>query len=312
MPSLSLPSPIPLPWLLKTHLEAFISQFLQIDGREAVDFATPVGEVALVPAKSVSWRIFKNPISLFIGGTAAVIMELAEPRVRSGIWDHSSFRKDPVHRLQRTGLATMITIYGARSKAEAMIARIARMHDGIVGTTPTGEVYCASDVELLNWVHATAGFGFARAYHRYVCPLNTIELDSLLKEGVPAAQLYGAQRVPTSQNELSAMLNSKRDRLEPSPIIFEFLSLMQRTHVFPYALRPIQHLLVKAAVETIPTWMREKLGLDKSQGLSTVQKILVQQLASAADKIMLQSSPPVQACTRLKMPPDYLYRLPAL
>ena len=63
---------------------------------------------------SVSWRVFKNPISLFIGGVAAVIMELAGPRVRTGVWEHTTFRVDPIRRLRRTGLAAMVTIYGAR------------------------------------------------------------------------------------------------------------------------------------------------------------------------------------------------------
>ena len=40
----------------------------------------------------MSWRVFKNPLSLFIGGITAVIMELAEPRVRTGVWEHTTFR----------------------------------------------------------------------------------------------------------------------------------------------------------------------------------------------------------------------------
>jgi uncharacterized protein (DUF2236 family) len=37
----------------------------------------------------------------------------------------------------------MITIYGARGQAEAMIARIRRMHDRVGGSTLRGEVYRA-------------------------------------------------------------------------------------------------------------------------------------------------------------------------
>jgi len=77
-----------------------------------------------VSPDSVSWRVFKNPLSVFIGGVAAVIMELAEPRVRTGVWEHTSFRIDPIRRLRRTGPAAMVTIYGARRTAEAMIAGI--------------------------------------------------------------------------------------------------------------------------------------------------------------------------------------------
>jgi len=94
--------------------------------------------------------VFKNPLSLFIGGVAAVIMELAEPRVRTGVWEHTTFRVHPVRRLRRTGLAAMITVYAARSKAEATIARVRRMHDRIAGLTPTGKAYHANDPELLN------------------------------------------------------------------------------------------------------------------------------------------------------------------
>ena len=72
-----------------------------------VDFSAPRGEPALAAPDSVSWQVFKNPVALFIGGVAAVLLELAEPRVRHGVWDHSSFRERPMQRLQRTGLAAM-------------------------------------------------------------------------------------------------------------------------------------------------------------------------------------------------------------
>ena len=108
---------------------------------------------------SVSWRIFKNPVSLFVGGVAAVILELAEPRVRSGVWEYTGFRTDPALRIRRTGLAAMITVYGPRSAAEAMIAMVRRLHERVRGTTPAGVSYHANDPELLNWVQATAALG---------------------------------------------------------------------------------------------------------------------------------------------------------
>jgi hypothetical protein len=47
---------------------------------------------ALFEPDSVTWRVMKNPVALVVGGFAAVILELAEPRVRSGVWEHTSFR----------------------------------------------------------------------------------------------------------------------------------------------------------------------------------------------------------------------------
>jgi uncharacterized protein (DUF2236 family) len=90
---------------LQSSLEAMARMLLEPGDRSQIDFSRPVGEAALLSPESVSWRVFKNPLSLFIGGVTAVIMELAEPRVRTGVWEHTTFRLDPVRRLRRTGLA---------------------------------------------------------------------------------------------------------------------------------------------------------------------------------------------------------------
>ena len=79
---------------------------------QPVDFTVPAGEPALTAPDSVSWQVFKNPIALFVGGVTAVLLELAEPRVRTGVWEHTTFRTDPIPRMRRTGLAAMVTVYG--------------------------------------------------------------------------------------------------------------------------------------------------------------------------------------------------------
>ena len=56
------------------------------------DFRTPAGEPALCAPDSVSWRVFKNPIALAVGGVAAVLLEFADPRVRDGVWHYSTSR----------------------------------------------------------------------------------------------------------------------------------------------------------------------------------------------------------------------------
>jgi uncharacterized protein (DUF2236 family) len=277
------------------------------DGTE-IDFTRPAGEPALVPADSVSWRIFKNPVALFVGGVTAVILELADPAVRTGVWEHSSFRRDPVRRLRRTGLAAMVTVYGARSTAEAMIAHVVGLHEKVSGRTPAGEPYRANDVDLLTWVHATAGFGFAEAYHRYVHRLSPVELDRLYAEGAPSAQLYGAIGAPASRAALERLFGSRRDRLEASPIVFEFLDIMRHAPVFPVGLCALQRLLVRAAIELVPEWVRGRLALTEGFGLRLGESSMVRLAGALADRVMLRSSPAVQSCRRLGLPADYLYR----
>ena len=281
---------------------------LEPDGGSADDFSQPAGEPAIGSPDSVAWRIFKNPVTTYIGGIAAVILELAEPRVRTGVWQHSGFRKNPLRRLRRTGFAAMVTVYGARSTAEAMIANVRRMHDRVRGETPMGVAYSANDPELLNWVQATAAFGFLQAYHVYASPLSLAERDRYYRDGETAARLYGAVEPPRSEAELEALFQAMRPRLEASPIIFEFLQIMRTTRILPPLLKPVQPLLVRAAIDLTPLSFRDLLGLGKEHGLRVGERLLVRQGCALADRIVLKWSPAVQACIRLGLPANYLYQ----
>ena len=51
-----------------------------------VNYREPAGDPGLFGPDSMAWRVHANPVALAIGGVAAVLLELAEPRVRSGGW----------------------------------------------------------------------------------------------------------------------------------------------------------------------------------------------------------------------------------
>ena len=90
---------------LTSRLDVMLRQQLDDGSGRPVDLSQPTGEPALVPDDSVSWKVFGNPVTLLIGGITAVLLELAEPKVRSGVWDHTSCRTDPLKRMRRTGIA---------------------------------------------------------------------------------------------------------------------------------------------------------------------------------------------------------------
>ena len=301
-----MPATIRLPFNLQRKLEAASSSFLHPRG-DRVDFSQPCGEAALVPPDSVSWRIFKNPVSLFVGGISAVILELADPAVRTGVWEQSTFRSDPLGRLRRTGLAAMITVYGARSVSEPMIAGVVRMHSRVHGKTPDGRSFAANDPALLTWVHATATFGFVEAYSRYALPLECPERDSVYREGAPTLALYGGTGAPTSQSAADALFDAQRGRLEASPIVFQFLRIMAETPAFPTSLAWLQPLMVRAAVELLPPWVRARLGLTARHALRRRERWMVQLAGALADKIVLKEGPAAQSCLRLGLPATYLY-----
>ena len=184
----------------------------------------------------------------------------------------------------------MVTVYGARSTAEAMIARVRRMHDRVAGTTPSGEAYCANDPELLNWVQGTAAYGFLQAYQAYVPPLSRPERNSYYAEGMSAAALYGATSAPTSEADLEMLFQAMTGRLERSDIVFEFLAIMRSTPILPLPLRPVQHLLVRAAIDLTPRWLRTILGLNEL-GLHPWEAEVVRQVGAFVDRLVLETNP---------------------
>jgi len=271
------------------------------------DFAAPKGEPALVPADSVSWRVFRNPVTLFVGGVAAVILELAEPGVRDGVWQHSSFRTDALTRLRRTGLAAMMSVYGPRSRAEAMIAGVVRAHERVTGVTSEGTPYRANDPVLLDWVQATASYGFIRAYHAYAETLSYRERDTALAEGAVVARLYGATGAPASEAKMAALFAKMDARLVPSPIVHEFLAIMRAVPALPRVARPLQHVLLRAAVSLLPDALIDRLGLEDWR-LRRFERRVVRAVARVANRVPLLDAPPAKASERLGLPADWLWR----
>jgi uncharacterized protein (DUF2236 family) len=303
---------MPIPSLLVAALEGPVDRlgrrFIEPAGAPAFDFALPPGEPAILPPQSLSWRIFRNPVTLFIGGVAAVVLELAEPSVRSGVWQHSGFRADPVGRMRRTGVAAMVSVYGARSRAEATIAAVVRRHATVTGTTPDGTPYRANDPALLDWVQATATFGFATAYARYAAPLGEAQLSQAFQEAHPLGALYGARDMPASLAGWQAMLAETLPRLQPSGIVLEFLDMMARADALPSPLRPLQPPMVRGAVAVLPAPVRQRLGLGERFDLRPGEARLLAGLGALADRLVLRSLPPARSCARLGLPEDHLCR----
>lgn len=272
------------------------------------DFTQPAGEPALIGADSVSWRVFKNPVALYIGGITAVLLELAEPRVRTGVWEHTTFRTDPLPRMQRTGLAAMVTVYGPKSAAEKMIAGITRQHAKVRGETPEGQSYHALQGELMDWVQATASYGFLQAYHRFVRPLSQAERDRFYQESIAGARLYGAPGSPASEAEQIALFERMQPLLRDHAIVHEFLDIIARTHALPLLLRPLEAAYLRAAISLLPAPVRVCLGLEARGVLGAWEQRVIRFSGRLFDRLTMRGAPPSQACVRLGLPANYLYR----
>lgn len=273
-----------------------------------VDYSAPKGEAALQHPGSMQWRVFKNQIALGIGGVAAVLMEFADPRIRSGVWDHSTYKADPIGRSMRTGVAAMVGCYGPASAARRVIQGVSNMHAKVAGETPAGEAYRAMDPELLDWVAATAGFGFLNAYDRFVSPVSEADKARFYRDGATVARLYGAQVCPTSSDDFLAMMEKRADRFESHPIVHEFLTIIQSGKAAPGTPKFLHRALARASVSILPPLIRNKLELGKAFDLTTTDWFALKAIAALAERRMDAKSPPCQASVRLGLPADFLYR----
>jgi len=141
-----------------------------------------VRDTGILAADSVARRINRESF-LLLGGTAALLMQVAHPLVAAGVDQHSDFRKSPVRRLVRTVDTTLAIVYGERATAEGALKRIGRSHAPVRGQTADGRAYRARDPQLMLWVQATLVLTSLRWYEAVMGRLSERERDSYWAEG---------------------------------------------------------------------------------------------------------------------------------
>ncbi len=273
-----------------------------------IDFKNPPGEPSGLDPDSMHWKVYKNPVAMAVGGVAAVLLEFADARIRSGVWDHSTYKQDPIGRSKRTGVAAMVGVYGPTRAAERVIQGVTNMHRRVNGATPKGEPYRALDPELLDWVSATAAYGFLNAYDTFVERVSEDDKTRYYVEAAPGAKLYGVQRSPTSTADFFDMMNALVDRFESHPINEEFLGIIMSGAAAPGTPKYLSRAMARASVSLLPKVVRDKLGLGRSYDLSFVDRMTVTALGKYLNRKAIPGSPPCDASLRIGLPADFLYR----
>lgn len=267
---------LPLVGTARRRIGEAIETLYEPRGMPRVCYDEPAADPGIFGPDSVAWRVHQNGAAMFIGGVTAVLLELAEPRVRSGVWDHTEFRSDPVGRMRRTAAAAMVTTYGSKRDVARLAARVRRLHARVAGRTPEGRSYRADDPELLRWVHATAAYGFLNAHARYVEPrLRLADRDRYYAESARAAVVYGVRDAPRSVAEMEGYLEAMFSELRAHEIVGEFLRVVSSAPAVSYAATPLQRLFVEAAIDLLPAEVRHRLGLDSGQPLRISARPLV-------------------------------------
>lgn len=217
---------------------------------------------ALFAPGSVIWRVHADVTTMMIGGVSALLMQMLHPAALAGIWDHSNFRHDMSGRLRRTSVFIAQTTYGARDAAEAAIARVRRIHEGVRGLTATGEPYHANDPALLAFVHVAEASGFLRAFVRYRDPrMSRATQDRYYAEIAEIGHRLGAVDLPVTAPAVEAYLRRSRTALRADARSREAARLLLDQPPPSPALMPFQAITMQAAIDLMPDWARAMHGL---------------------------------------------------
>ncbi len=115
---------------------------------------------------------------MLLGGTAAILMQVAHPLVAAGVDQHSDFRRDALGRLLRTLNTTLAVVFSDDDGAHAAIARMNRIHARVRGRTESGAPYRAMDPDLLLWVQTTLVLTAVRLYDAVIGRLPAREREA--------------------------------------------------------------------------------------------------------------------------------------
>lgn len=199
---------------------------------------------------------------MYAGGIRALLLQSLHPLAMAGVADHSGYRGDPWGRLQSTSLYLAMTTFGPEAGAERVLARIRGVHRRVVGVTPDGRPYAASDPHLLAWVHCAEIDSFLTAHQRYARrPLPPAEADRYVHQTGWAATKLGLPDPPSSVAELHARLRDFRPELQATEAALDVADFILREPPLPWVARPGYRTLAAGAVTMLPPWAREMLDL---------------------------------------------------
>jgi uncharacterized protein (DUF2236 family) len=200
--------------------------------------------------------------SMFVGGIRALLLQSLHPLAIAGVMDHSGFEGDPWGRLQRTSYFLAVTTFGTTDDAERIVAAVRSVHESVVGISPDGRAYAASDPHLLRWVHVAEIDSFLAAHQRYGAqPLDAPGRDAYVADAARVAEALGVTDPPRSEAELRAQLDAYRPELQGTPAARRAARFLLLHPPLGLGARVPYAGLAAAAVGLMPVWARRQLLL---------------------------------------------------
>lgn len=200
--------------------------------------------------------------AMFVGGIRAVMLQTMHPAAMQAVSEHSGYRGDMWGRLARTSRYLAVTTYGTAEDAQQAVDIIRAVHRRVVGVTPDGTPYAASDPHLLAWVHAAEIESFLLAHQTYGAePLDQAGRDEYVAQTGEIAARLGVIDPPQTEAELREVMKAFRSELRGTPAAREAVDFLVWHPPLPLAVRPAYAVLAAAGIGLMPRWTRRPLRL---------------------------------------------------
>lgn len=231
---------------------------------------------------SVVRRVLGDSSGL-IGGVRSLLIQALHPPTVYAVVEHSSYRDDPLGRLQRTAGFLGATTFGTGSEAEQAVAIVRAIHSRVTGTLPDGSSYVADDPHLLGWVHITELDSFLTAYRRYgSAPITQSEADDYIGQMARVGLALGMTDAPGNERELNQWLDRYRPELAHTPESEDIARFLLSAPGPLFAKGPYA-LIFAAALGSLPVWARNMLLLPMLPG---TEPLLVRPAAQLMTKTL--------------------------
>jgi uncharacterized protein (DUF2236 family) len=223
------------------------------------------------PPDSIIRRMGSSPLTPFLGGGPAVLLQVAHPLVAAGVAEHSAYGEDIWPRLVGTLRALYAIAFGTKAEAERAGETVQGVHRHVrgrleepLGRFPAGTPYSAEDPELMLWVHATLVHASLEVYHRFVQALSPEEQERYYGEMTIMARIFGTPPdvIPPTLGDFRAYFDEQiagETLTVTDPARAVAAAIVEARVPVPLRVFVPAHRLTTAAV--LPPRLREEYGL---------------------------------------------------
>ena len=220
---------------------------------------------------------------LLAGGGAAILLQLADPRIAAGVARHSGFRVRPVDRLIGTHDYLTALAFGDEADRRRIVRRVNARHAPVRGggaepaTTGAGSVgegdpgsgastvspaYDAFDADAQRWVASTLLAVALDLHERTWGPLGTDVADAIVRAYEPLGTSLQASAAgwPRTRDEFEAWWAERMSRLTVGADARSVAHALLDGRTLPPPLRPLMPLVRLLTAALLPAPIRDAYG----------------------------------------------------